>query len=78
MPMAGYHKPRGKYIVTGIEQVKSALKDSCTIAICKNCENAIREFNEYKIDSSTHKPIREKDHAMDDIRYFVSVMEKLK
>ena len=65
-------------LLKGIEQVKSALKDSCTIMICKNCKNAIREFNEYKIDSLTHKPIRENDHAMDDIRYFVSVMEELK
>lgn len=65
-------------LLKGIEQVKSALKDSCTIMICKNCKNAIREFQEYKIDSYTHKPIRENDHAMDDIRYFVSVMEELK
>lgn len=65
-------------LLKGIEQVKSALKDSCTITICKNCKNAIREFNEYKIDLLTHKPIRENDHAMDDIRYFVSVMEELK
>ena len=65
-------------LLKGIEQVKSALKDSCTITICKNCKNAIREFNEYKIDLLTHKPIRENDHAMDDIRYFVSVMEELR
>ena len=61
----------------GISQVESAIK-SGEIRICRCCRNAIREFNEYKIDSLTHKPIRENDHAMDDIRYFVSVMEKLK
>ena len=65
-------------LLKGIEQVKSALKDSCTIKIGRNCKNAIREFQEYKMDSYTHKPIRENDHAMDDIRYFVSVMEELK
>lgn len=64
-------------LLKGIEQVKAALKDSCTIMICKNCKNAIREFQEYKMDSYTHKPIRENDHAMDDIRYFVSVMKRL-
>lgn len=64
-------------LTKGIKQVESVLKDG-TIRICKNCKNAIREFNEYKIDSLTHKPIRENDHAMDDIRYFVSVMEELK
>ena len=64
-------------IEKGISQVESAIK-SGEIRICRCCRNAIREFNEYKIDSLTHKPIRENDHAMDDIRYFVSVMEKLK
>lgn len=64
-------------LTKGISQVESAIK-SGEIRICRWCRNAIREFNEYKMDSLTHKPIRENDHAMDDIRYFVSVMEKLK
>lgn len=43
------------------------------IKICKNCENAKREFSLYEFDAD-FKPIRKDDHTMDDIRYFVSTM----
>lgn len=44
-----------------------------TIKIHRCCQAAIREFGLYRWDESAHedKPIKENDHAMDDIRYFV-------
>lgn len=60
-------------LTKGVFQVSAALSDG-RIKICDSCQNAIREFREYKQDVFTFKPIRKNDHAMDDIRYFVSVM----
>ena len=60
-------------LTKGVSQVRAALSDG-SIKICDSCKNAIREFREYKQDVFTYKPIRRNDHAMDDIRYFVSVM----
>lgn len=46
------------------------------IKICNNCTNTIAEFGAYRWDekSSEDKPIKENDHAMDDIRYFVNTV----
>ena len=40
----------------------------------KNCSDIIREFSLYRWDESRggDVPIKENDHAMDDLRYFVS------
>lgn len=43
------------------------------IKICKSCTNAKREFSLYELDDN-FKPIKRYDHAMDDIRFFVSTM----
>ena len=44
-----------------------------TIKIHRCCKDAIREFGLYRWDESSteDRPIKENDHAMDDIRYFV-------
>lgn len=44
-----------------------------TIKIQSNCEDIIREFGLYRWDekSAEDKPIKDNDHAMDDMRYFV-------
>lgn len=44
-----------------------------TIQIHRNCKDIIREFGLYRWDekSTEDKPIKENDHAMDDMRYFV-------
>lgn len=42
------------------------------IKIHESCKDAIREFGLYRWDENNHedKPVKENDHAMDDIRYF--------
>ena len=52
-----------------------ALKNE-EIFISPNCCDAIREFSIYRWDNSIRKdaPKKENDHAMDDIRYFVSTV----
>lgn len=65
--------PAKNDVLGGIRNVTEALKTE-KIKICKNCKDSIREFSLYKWDSNKNydAPIKENDHAMDDIRYFVS------
>ncbi len=65
--------PAKNSVIDGIRQVSSALKES-RIRICSNCTDARREFSLYRWDDSGTKdcPVKENDHAMDDIRYFVT------
>ncbi len=62
-------------VLDGIRRTSSALKDG-EIVICNTCEDAIREFSLYRFDeNSSHDSVLKKnDHAMDDIRYFVTYM----
>ena len=59
-------------IIDGIRLVSCALRDG-SVRICKCCADARREFALYRWDESGAKdcPVKENDHAMDDIRYFV-------
>ncbi len=43
---------------------------------CPGCKDALREFSLYQWDNSLRRdaPKKENDHAMDDIRYFVSTV----
>jgi PBSX family phage terminase large subunit len=62
-------------VAEGISLVSAALK-SDRIKICKNCVDSIREFSLYRWkENGCDAPIKENDHAMDDIRYFVSILE---
>ncbi|MBQ2605008.1 MAG: PBSX family phage terminase large subunit [Clostridia bacterium] len=65
--------PADNKVLDGIRCVSSALHSGC-VRICKTCRAAMREFNLYRWDESGAKdcPIKENDHAMDDIRYFVT------
>jgi len=65
--------PADNKVIDGIRCVSSALH-SGNVRICKTCRAAMREFNLYRWDESGAKdcPIKENDHAMDDIRYFVT------
>ena len=67
--------PAKNNVVDGIRQVSTALKNG-GIKICDVCKNSIREFGLYRWEDSLSKdiPIKENDHAMDDIRYFVSTL----
>ena len=62
-------------VVNGIRRVSQALKDG-SIKICSNCSAARREFSLYKWDSARREdvPVKQNDHAMDDIRYFVTTI----
>ncbi|MCD7772968.1 MAG: PBSX family phage terminase large subunit [Ruminococcus sp.] len=60
-------------VVSGIRQVSDAIKQG-KIKICEQCVDSIRESELYRWDEKSGKdaPLKENDHAMDDIRYFVS------
>ncbi len=61
-------------VLNGIRQTSTALKER-RIIICDNCIDAIREFSLYRWDEKGQdNPIKENDHAMDDIRYFVATI----
>ena len=59
-------------VLPGIMTTARYLQDG-TIKIHRSCKDAIREFGLYRWDeeSTEDRPIKENDHAMDDIRYFV-------
>ena len=58
-------------VLAGINTVARYLKDG-TIKIHAGCADCIREFGLYRWDDKTEedRPIKENDHAMDDVRYF--------
>lgn len=64
-------------VLTGINRVCQALKND-EIFFFPNCSDTLREFSIYRWDSSIKRdaPKKENDHAMDDIRYFVSTVLK--
>nr|DAZ63621.1 MAG TPA: large terminase [Caudoviricetes sp.] len=59
-------------VVPGIVTTSRYIQDG-TIKVHRSCKDSIREFGLYRWDdkSTEDKPIKENDHAMDDIRYFV-------
>ena len=60
-------------VMNGIRRVGDALK-SGKIVICSRCKDCIREFGQYRWDEKSGKDgvVKENDHAMDDLRYFVN------
>lgn len=58
-------------VLAGINTTARFLQDG-TIKIHRSCSACIREFGLYRWDekAETDRPIKENDHAMDDIRYF--------
>ena len=64
-------------MLTGIRRTAEALK-SGRIVICAGCADAIREFSLYRWQGTENAlsdaPRKENDHAMDEIRYFVSTV----
>lgn len=63
-------------VIDGIRKVNSALKEK-RVRICDNCENSKREFSLYRWaeNSNNDSVIKANDHAMDDIRYFVTAID---
>jgi PBSX family phage terminase large subunit len=63
-------------VVSGIRVTGDLLKNG-KIVICQGCKDCIREMDEYVWDLGSEARDRvkkENDHAMDDIRYFVSTI----
>ena len=67
--------PARNNVLDGIRQCAAALKEK-RIVICLNCADSVREFSLYRWNenSTNDVPIKENDHAMDDIRYFVTTI----
>lgn len=65
--------PAKNDVVDGIRQVSDALKREI-IYFSPECEDTLREFTLYKWDEKAVRdaPRKENDHAMDDLRYFVT------
>ena len=63
-------------VLSGIRLTSDALKEG-RIVICEGCSDCIRELDEYVWDLSSgtrDRVKKEHDHAMDDMRYFVSTV----
>lgn len=67
--------PAKNSVTDGIRRVSSVLRDG-RVRICKNCADSVREFTLYRWDEKegAEVPVKENDHAMDDIRYFVTTI----
>jgi PBSX family phage terminase large subunit len=71
--------PAGKAdnrVLEGIRATAQALRDG-RVVICQGCEAAAREFSLYRWadDETRDRVVKEHDHAMDEIRYFVMSLE---
>ncbi len=62
-------------VITGIRHVSTALKQN-RLRFHESCRDIIREFSLYRWNekSGADAPAKENDHAMDDMRYFVTDM----
>lgn len=67
--------PAKNDVVSGIRRVGDALREK-RLMISSGCADTLREFSLYRWNESagTDAPVKENDHAMDDIRYFVSTV----
>lgn len=66
--------PAKNNVVDGIRKVSTALKDG-RVKICNCCKDSMREFGLYRWSAGgADAPVKENDHAMDDIRYFVTTV----
>lgn len=63
--------PAKNNVADGIRITASALREG-RIRICRTCIDTVREFSLYRWNDTAEKdlPVKENDHAMDDIRYF--------
>ncbi len=70
----GYTVRRAKNdVLSGIRLTADKLK-SGQVVICADCEDCLRELDCYAWDGSREQVKKEHDHAMDDMRYFVSTV----
>ncbi|MFT3952762.1 MAG: hypothetical protein QM689_12645 [Oscillospiraceae bacterium] len=66
-------RPAKNEVLSGIRRVGDALRGG-KIKISERCADTLREFALYRWDDrgGADAPVKEHDHAMDDIRYFVT------
>ena len=66
-------RPAKNAVLSGI-RASATLIDKEKIFVCRQCENILKEFSLYRWDEKANedKVIKENDHAMDDMRYFVN------
>lgn len=72
----GFTVRKGKNdVVDGIRRVSMALQQG-KLLFSPACQDCIREFSLYRWDekAAEDRPIKENDHAMDDVRYFVNTV----
>lgn len=65
-------------VLSGIRLTADMLK-SGRLVICHGCEDSLREFSLYSWDENSpgrDVPIKQNDHAMDEIRYFAAAVSK--
>ena len=62
-------------VVAGIRRVAAALKEG-RLKFHESCTDIVREFTLYRWSekAGTDAPVKENDHAMDDMRYFVTAI----
>ena len=62
-------------VLDGIRKTAGAFQEG-KVAVCDCCSGAVSEFASYRWDDKKNedKPIKENDHAMDEIRYFVNTV----
>ncbi len=62
-------------VLSGIRRVSDAIKQK-KIMFSTSCKDTVREFSLYQWNDKVNYdvPLKENDHAMDDIRYFVSTV----
>ena len=60
-------------VLPGIQRVASLLKAG-SLQFTAQCRDTIREFGLYCWEQDGDRPLKENDHAMDDIRYFCSTV----
>lgn len=70
-------QPAKNDVVWGIRIVSDYIRNG-RLMINENCKDTLREFALYRWDKNSQKdcPIKENDHAMDDIRYFVTYIDE--
>ncbi len=65
-------------VLSGIRLTADMLK-SGKLVICSGCEDAVREFSLYSWDENSpgrDVPVKQNDHAMDEIRYFAAAISR--
>ena len=69
--------PAENDVLDGIRRGSGALKQG-EIKICAGCADTAREFGLYRWADAAGRdaPVKENDHAMDDIRYFVASLQR--